>query len=149
MRRRCGGSSGMTLVEVMVSTGILLVASVGIVYSFVKCIELDAIGRVTTVAVQGVKNKLEEVKASSFAQIYNNYNGATFAISGVTGRGVIYVNNSNSKLLQVKVVYCVQIPGGRVLGEDVNLNGVLNTGEDQNANAQIDSPIQMLTKIYG
>ncbi len=141
--------AGMTLVEVMIATGVFLMASVGILYSLAKCIELNEVGKYTTVAAQGVRNKMEEIKASSFAQVFNNYNGSMFTITGLNGRGVVYVDNSNSRLLTLKVVYSLRVYGGRVIGEDTNLNGVLDTGEDKNGNGQIDSSIEMVTKIYG
>jgi hypothetical protein len=140
---------GMTLVEVIVSTCVFLMAVVGILYSFVKCIELNEIGRESTIAVVGVKNKLEEIKSVNIASIFTTYDNTTFTITGLNGKGVIYVDNSNSRLLEVKVVFCWRLMGGRIVGEDTNLNGVLNTGEDKNGNGQIDSNVQIVTRIYG
>ena len=140
---------GMTLVEIMVSTCVFLMAVVGILYSFVKCIELNEIGRESTIAVVGVKNKLEEIKSVNISSIFTTYDNTTFTITGLNGKGVIYVDNSNSRLLEVKVVFCWRLMGGRIVGEDTNLNGVLDTGEDKNGNGQIDSNVQIVTRIYG
>jgi len=149
MRYFRSNRSGMTLVEIIVATGVFLMAVIGILYSFVKCLELNEVGRDSTIAVVGVKNKIEEIKAEGITGIFATYNNTTFTIAGLNGRGVIYVDNSNSRLLEVKAVFCWRLTDGRIVGEDINLNGVLNSGEDKNGNAQIDSNVQIVTRIYG
>ncbi len=139
----------MTLVEVLIAAGVFLVAATGILSSFSACMELNQMGMRSTIAVQGVKNKVEEIKASTFENIFTNYNNHTFTITGLNGIGVIYVDNSNAKLVEVKVVFCWRLSDGRVIGEDANLNGVLNNGEDKNGNGQIDSYVQIIERIYG
>ncbi len=141
--------SGLTLVEVIIATAVFLTAAVGILYSFAKCLELNELGRGTTVAIQSMKNKMETIKSSDFSQIYTTFNNTTFLITGLNGIGVVYVDNSNAHLLEVRVVFCWRLPNGRVIGEDLNLNGVLDTGEDKNGNGEIDSYAQMVTRIYG
>ena len=34
------------------------------------------------------------------------------------------------------------------MGEDTNINGVLNAGEDANGNGVLDSPVEMTTYVY-
>ena len=143
--------AGMTLVEVMVSTGIILISVLGILYSYVKAIELNAIGETSGIALRAVKDKVEEIKAYSFSNISAHYNNTTFTVAGLNGKGAIYVTTPNvsTHLIQVKVVYCWTIPGGKVIGEDRNLNGILDAGEDANGNGQLDSYVQIVTQIYG
>ena len=141
--------SGFTLVEVLIAAGVFLIAVVGILYSYLKCLELAELGRNTSIAVQAVKNEVEDIKASNFTTLYTNYNNATFTASGINGKGIVYVDNSIPSLLQVKVVFCWKQQNGQLIGEDTNLNGALNAGEDKNANGQLDSYVQMLTNIYG
>lgn len=141
--------SGFTLIEVLVATMIFLLSISGVVYSYLKCMELTDIGRNVSTATQTVKNKMEDIKATSFADIYTTYHNTTFSVSGINGRGVIYVNNSTPSLLQIKIVFCFKQQNGRLFGEDTNLNGVLNTGEDKNGNGQLDSYVQTVTNIYG
>lgn len=66
-------------------------------------------------------------------------------------RGRVYVNNihpgttaSTTNLLRAKVVICWKDKGG-IIGEDKNLNGALDAGEDINGNGEIDSPCQLET----
>jgi len=147
---RCNGKKeGFTLVETIVATAVFLVAAVSILYSYLKCLELADIGRNVSIAVQAVKNEMEDIKNSNFATLYNTYNNATFTAAGINGRGVVYVDNSNPSLLQVRVVFCWKQPNGLLIGEDTNLNGVLDAGEDKNANGQLDSYVQIQTNIYG
>ncbi len=149
MGYRSRRSSGLTLIEVLVAAGVFLVAATGILSSFSQCVELNQMGMRSTIAVQGVKNKVEEIKSSTFANIFTNYNNRTFTIPGLDGIGVIYVDTANTKLVEVKVVFCWRLADGRVAGEDTNLNGILNTGEDKNGNGQLDSYVQVITRIYG
>ncbi len=142
-------SSGLTLIEVLIAAGVFLIAAAGILSSFSTCMELNQMGMRSTIAVQGVKNKVEEIKASTYNDIYDNYNNTTFTVAGLNGIGVIYVDNATTKLLEVKVVFCWALADGRVIGEDTNMNGVLNNGEDKNGNNQIDSYVQVITRIYG
>lgn len=130
------------------AAAVFLIAVVGIVYSYLKCLELQDFGRCVSIATQAVKSKIENIKNTSFSSIYATYNNTTFTANGLNGRGVVYVNNSNSKLLQIKVVFCWKQPNGRLVGEDSNLNGVLDAGEDKNANGQIDSYVQITTNIF-
>ena len=54
---------------------------------------------------------------------------------------------STGDLYLVTVSVCYRTKGGRVIGEDANLNGTLNTGEDKNGNYVLDSPIQLTTYV--
>ncbi len=49
-------------------------------------------------------------------------------------------------LIQVEVVVCFQA-GRRIVGEDQNLNGILDSGEDTNADNKISSPVSLKTLI--
>jgi len=60
--------------------------------------------------------------------------------------GVVYVDDTNPELLEVTVSVCWQ-QVLRVIGEDKNLNGVLDAGEDTNGNGKIDSSVQLVTRI--
>ena len=140
--------SGFTLAELMVGAVILLVTFVGIMLTYVKCMELNEMSRNSSTAVKGVKSRAEQIKNTDFDQILPTYNNTTFTIAGLTGMGVSYVDNSNPNLSKITVLYCWHERNGRILGEDTNLNGALNGGEDKNANGSLDSPVQLVTYIY-
>ena len=149
MTKNAVRKAGFTLVEVIVATAVFLMAAVGGIYTFSKCLQLSEAGRTSMIALQAVKNKLEEIKAADFFTVYGTYNGKTFTTTGLNGIGKIYVDNTNAKLFVVKVVFCWRLANGLVVGEDRNLNGVLDAGEDKNGNNEIDSVVEVLTQIYG
>ena len=151
---RCSNSSGMTLVEVIIAAAVFLIAVVGILGAYLKYLELVDIGRGTSLAMQTMKSKLADIKGTAYNQIKSTYdptgNGTTFTVPGLNnGIGVIYVDDSTAKLLEVKLVYCWRLYTGRVVGEDKNLNGALDAGEDQNGDGQINSDVQIITQIFG
>jgi hypothetical protein len=62
--------------------------------------------------------------------------------------GVVYADDSvNAEFLDVTVSICWR-QGNRIIGEDANLNGVLDSGEDtMEANGIIDSTVQLKTRV--
>jgi hypothetical protein len=63
--------------------------------------------------------------------------------------GVVYIDIDNPetpKILRATVNVCWQ-QGNKIIGEDINLNGSLNSGEDINGNGIIDSPMELITQI--
>lgn len=68
-------------------------------------------------------------------------------------RCIFYVSKLRDKnnqivddLLVVEVVVCHR-SGRRVIGEDANLNGLLNSGEDTNGDKKISSPVTLKTLV--
>jgi len=95
---------------------------------------------------------------STTTSISDAYNTATF-LSAADASGTIYASRkiyvtnldpgttaTTTCLLKVKAVICWR-DKNRVFGEDQNLNGVLDAGEDINKNGEIDSPCQAETVL--
>ncbi|MFZ5801181.1 MAG: type IV pilus modification PilV family protein [Candidatus Omnitrophota bacterium] len=144
--------SGFTLVELMVATLILAIVLVGLLASYIACLQLTDLARNTSVAINLAQTKMEEIKNAAYTSIKNDYDpagvGVPFTIIGVNGMGVTYVDNTDPDLLLVKVTVCWRERGGRIIGEDTDLNGVLNSGEDKPPlNNQLDSIAQVITYI--
>lgn len=148
MKKNC---SGLTIIELLIATTVFLTATVGLVYSYLKCMELADLGRNSSLAIQAIKSKIEDIKNTDFAAVTPTFDNTTFTAPGITnGRGVVYINATSSiHLLQIKVVFCWRQQNGRIIGEDRDLDGVLDAGEDKNANGEIDSYAQAITNIYG
>ncbi len=142
------GQKGLTIVEVLISVLILLPLFTLGMQTFIKCVELSDIAKNSSLAVWGVKNRITTIENTAFNQIYNTYNNTTFTIAGLTGMGKTYVDNSNPNHVTVTISFCWRERNARVIGEDENLNGTLNGGEDANGNGQIDSIVGMATQIY-
>ncbi len=73
---------------------------------------------------------------------------AFFPFGGGTSAGVSYVTLVNPSLAQITVSYCWRQKNGLFVGEDVDLDGNLDPGEDTNGNGIIDSPVQLVTYRY-
>jgi prepilin-type N-terminal cleavage/methylation domain-containing protein len=144
-------AQGFTLAELMVATLILVIVLVGMLASYVTCMELADLSRNTSTAINIAQAKVEEIKNDTYINIQNDYdpagNGVPFNIVGLTGRGVTYVNATNPDLLRITVTVCWRQKNGRVIGEDTNLSGQLDAGEDRNGNVILDSVAQVITFI--
>ena len=90
---------------------------------------------------------MEEIRTSAFTRIVDDYSGVNFLVNALPqSRGVVYINDDNSELLEVTIVVCWR-QGDRVIGADKNLNGLLDAGEQDNGDGIIDSPVQLVTRI--
>lgn len=139
---------GFTLLELMISVSVLIVALAGLLGVFAHLVSLNENSSKLTLAVAACQAKLEEIRNSTFSNIYTTYNGASFNPQGFASseaKGAISVNNSNPNLLQVYISVSWRTRSNRVVGEDRNFNGALNAGEDSNSNARLDSPGQLVT----
>jgi hypothetical protein len=102
------------------------------------------------------------LKGSNFTDLYANFsylNGTTptpFIFLNVPNSsvGVYYAkrlqNSTGVNITDVLDVYAeVSFKvGNRIVGEDLNLNGALNAGEDQNGDGMINSPASIRTLIF-
>jgi len=149
-RTKYFGNKGFTLAELMVATFVMVVGFVGLLTTFIRCIELNEISRNSSIAVAAVKTQMEQIKNTNPpANMIAAFNAVPFAVNGLTGMGVSYVNNTTDpNLYEITVTVCWQQKNGRIFGEDTNLNGVLNAGEDANANGILDSAVQVVTFVY-
>lgn len=148
MKKLMNNKSGFTLAELLMATVLMAVIFTGVLITILKCMELTDIARNSSSAVLAAKNKMAEIENTTYGSILANYNNVPFDISGFPGKGVTYVTSS-ANMLTITVVICWKQPNGRVFGEDTNLNGVLNTGEDRNGNAKLDSIVQITTTKNG
>ncbi len=140
--------NGLSLVELMIASAVFLLTFVGILASYLACLELSEMSKNSSIALHASKARLEAIKNTTFSQIKATYNGIPFAVASFTGMGVSYVDDTNPALLKVTLSFSWKQPRGRVVGEDTNLNGVVNAGEDKNANGILDSPVELATYIF-
>lgn len=133
--------------ELMVATAILALTVTGILVAYLRCMELNEVSNNMSLAIQVAKSKMEDMKSTVFSQIKTTYNDVSFAVAGLNGRGISYVDDTNAQLLKLTVAICFQ-SNRRVIGEDKDLDGVLDVGEDSNGNGTIDSTAQLVSYIY-
>ncbi|MCK9615257.1 MAG: type II secretion system GspH family protein [Candidatus Omnitrophica bacterium] len=140
-------AKGFSLVEVLMAIIILVLLVSTILIAYTNCfILIDTIKNINiaTTAAQGM---IEEMRTSIFGNIMDNYNGLNFVLNDIPeSMGVVSVNNANPEFLEVTVSVCWK-QRNRIIGEDTNLNGILDAGEDLNGNGIIDSVAQITTKM--
>jgi type II secretory pathway pseudopilin PulG len=149
MGRRLNDKAGFTLPEVLISAYILVVAFVGIMFSYVGSMALAETAGNTTNAMVAVESRMEEIKNTQFSQLVATYDNVVFTSPNLDGIGVSYVDNSNADLFIVRVSFCWRQKDGRISGECVVDGG---TGSLIEANFDgdgiMDSPVQIVTAIY-
>ncbi len=139
---------GFSLPELMVAALVMIIAFSGVILSYIRCIYLNEVSRSQTLSLLAVKSRVEMIKNTTFAQIPLVYNNITFVLPDIKGRGISYVATVNPSLLRITVSYCWKQKDGRVFGEDTDLDGILDVGEDKNGNGLIDSPVTITTFLY-
>jgi len=141
-------NKGFTLLELMIAAGVLIVALSGLLAVFTHLLSLNENSRKLTLGVAACQDKLEQIRNSDFSTAYATYNGTSFNPAGFTAgeaKGAVSINNSNPDLLQIFVSVSWRTRSNRVIGEDTNLNGVFEAGEDTSPNGRLDSPAAIAT----
>ncbi|MFA5060370.1 MAG: type II secretion system protein [Candidatus Omnitrophota bacterium] len=139
---------GLTLVETLVTTVVFSLAFLGVLFSYVTCLELSEIAKNSSQALFAVKSQIETIKNTNFDQVKTAYNNTSYAAANLVGIGVSYIDDSNPRLLFIVSTFCWRQPNGRVIGEDRNLNAQLDAGEDLNGNGRLDSLVTTVDYIY-
>jgi Tfp pilus assembly protein PilV len=112
---------GVTLVELLLGTAILVFASSGLLSLFLDCLFLNDNSRNSTLAYNAVQSKMEEIRNSSYSNL-NNFNGQVFDLTGFSsgnGKGMVIVADEMSNLKKIKVSACFK-NHSRLIGNDIN-----------------------------
>lgn len=141
-----------SFVELLVAISILSVILAGVMEVFVMSSVLGEISANLSYAMLDVKSKIEEIKGTDFNLITSNYvpggtPGNTFPLNTATGRGNVVIDATVPDLIKVTVTATVKVRQGRIIGEDINLNGLLDTGEDTDGNGFLSAPVTLTTYI--
>lgn len=138
---------GFTLLEILVASGILVIALTGLLATYAACFDLVETTRNSNLALNAAQKTLEEMRNVNFLNIFSSYNGTTFQASGMTANsslGFISINNSNPNLLSVAVGVCWRQRGSRIIGECNDSSGIL-AFSDANGDGRLNSPIELST----
>jgi type II secretory pathway pseudopilin PulG len=146
-KKICSGA-GMTLAELLVAVAILIIAIAGILTSYLRCLELNEVARNFSLSVKAATSRMEAIHSTPFAQIKTTFDKVTFAVPDVEGIGVTYVDDSTADLLLITACVSWRQRSGRVYGEDKNLNGQINAGEDLNGNGMLDGPVKLQSRFF-
>ncbi|MBI5416184.1 MAG: hypothetical protein HZA29_05155 [Candidatus Omnitrophica bacterium] len=141
-------NKSFTLSELMIATLIFTLTFAGVIVVFFRCMELSEMARNTSAALNACKSRIASIEDTAFSQITGTYNNTTFTAPNVNGIGVTYVTSPGADLRQVTTSFSWKEKNGRLMGEDANINGQINAGEDVNGNGILDSPVKLTTYIY-
>ena len=140
--------SGLTLIEVLISMGILATVLSGIVVAFISGMVLIESAKNTIIAANNVASLMEEIRSSAFVNLVDNYDQVTFILNDIPlSKGVVYVDDSNSELIKVTITVSWRQRGNRIIGGDTNLNGQLDAGEKSDSDGILSSPVKIVTLI--
>lgn len=144
--------SGFTLAELMIVVAILATVFTGMIQMFIQTSALANLSGNKTIALSEAQSKIEEIRSHAYDQIVTDYSsggtpGNIFDLSLLNGKGIIYIDNSNAELLVLEVVICWLDKYGRVIGEDTDLDGILDLDEDTNDDFKISSEIKLMSMI--
>ncbi len=145
--------NGFTLVEVLLAVSILAFCLTGLLLTYINLLSFTDISRGFVMANNALRLKTEEIKNTAFANL-SALDGTTFSVDGfnsTTAKGVIQVSNTSySDLKKVRVLITFKVRN-KTIGEDQDLDGVLDTGEDMsiytNGSSRLDSPVESVTLI--
>jgi len=146
--KQAAAIGGFTLVELLVSTLILMVVIVSLLVSYIRCLELTELSKNMASAINVSRSRMEQIKNTDFDQVATNYNNVSFTSANFNGRGVSYITTVNPDLVQVTITFCWRQTNGRIIGEDQDLDGLVSAGEDMNGNGILDSTVQLVNYIY-
>lgn len=150
MSSKYNANSAFTLFELMITVAVLITAIVGLLAAYLNFFTLNENARKLTLAITACQNKMEEMRKAGFSTLYSTYNGTQFNPGGfpaTEARGNVYIKNTNPDLLEVHVSVSWMERSNRIIGEDLNLNGALDTGEDLNGDNRLSSPAEISTFI--
>ncbi len=154
------GKRGFSLYELLLAACILAVTLATLLGLYLTCLELNEINRKKTLAISDLKSKMEEIKNTPFANLSTTSSGGTFnntetfqlasfpAGEAIGRIEIQYVLGDSFGYLMKSVRLVASFRAGRrVIGEDKNLNGALDGGEDTSGNSLLNGPVELETYI--
>lgn len=158
-------NGGFTFVEVAIALLLIALLAVGMSAALVYGLKMAQTGADKNTAVLAAIQRMESLRSSAYADLNSvpPQNGVTFPVfypgtAQLLGRGNTRAvtlsllpsppNPPNrASLIEVTVTVCWRDRWGRLYGEDSNLNGGLDPGEDLNGNGLLDSPVRLTTRM--
>ena len=157
--RALARGAGFTLVEVLVSAFIMSITLAAILGGFLGNMHLTNVAT-SKVAMQTQLDRfVEGLRQQPFAtltgrvrsQHRSSDDDAGFVLpTGYQGELLVeykLVTYGSVNAVEVTMDPIWREGQNRMIGEDANLNGVLNAGEDRNGNGRLDSPSQITIRI--
>ena len=139
---------GFTLAEVILVVGIMAVAIVGMVRMYIFTTVHAEISGSKTVAMTEAQGMLEQMRMADFDTIVGTFDKQTSTLSLLNGYMFIDISDANPELLEVSIVVSWDDKYNRKIGEeDIDRDGVLDSGEDLNGDGEFSSPVVLQSMI--
>jgi type II secretory pathway pseudopilin PulG len=147
--RKLTSKAGFTLVEALLAVTITAVCLSGLLLTYINLLTWTGLWRDFTLATSAMQARMEEIKRADFANL-TLYDNTTFNITGFNSTtamgGTQVMDTGYDDLKEVRLTVSF-FSRGRLIGEDRNLNGTLESSEDLNNNSRMDSPCELVTTI--
>lgn len=147
-------SVGFSLAEMAVALVVIAILAVGVSSAFVYGLQVVGAAEDRVPAYNAAVRRMEELRSAAYGgfDTLALQNGVTFQVAIANsplaeGMGSTRVVMLSPDLAEVTVTVAWRDRRRQLHGEDGNLNGQLDAGEDANANAVLDSPIQLTTRM--
>lgn len=140
---------GFTLLELMISCGVIIVALAGLLSTYVACLGLNETTRNTSLSLSAAQRVFEEIRSATFTGVAAAYDGYNFSVAGMAAGeslGHVRVDSSDPGLLNITMGVCWRQKGDRVIGECADSGGIL-VFVDSDGNNVLDSPVQLSTLL--
>lgn len=155
MNKKFRVSKGFTLVELLLATLILGFTLAGLLQVFLRCNALTGVSQDKTAAMSLLQGRMEDIRERSYDDVVTLYDATAsgdpaevFDLDPLTGKGVVYITQftaGEDNLLQIKIVGSWR--NWRTYGEDLNLDGVEDTGEDVDGDGDLSSIATVISFI--
>jgi type II secretory pathway pseudopilin PulG len=149
-------TSGFTIVELLLGVALFIAVAGSMAFAFLKSVSINESGQMMVEAMYRLQQKAEEIKnfdyQASVEETRLAYDGQSFQLANFPDNvGTIEMLNvagvPPGQLYRLSIQLSWLDKDGHVMGEDSNLDGVLNLGEDINGNNRLDSPAQIVTYV--
>lgn len=150
---------GFTLIELMIAVVVLVVAVLGLLGAYFSYFNLNESARDLTTAINHAQCVMEEIRDRNIPAFVAAEDWTSWAQTDLVDGGgscnsldgesisVWYPQGQDAVPLEIVVTVCWRAKGGRIIGEDSNLNGSIDGSEDENGNERLDSPAQLVTLL--
>lgn len=136
--------------ELMIASAILMFIIIGLLYSYIACFELNEFNRNLTLANNALQAEMESLRETPFDSLLL-LDGTSFTLGGFpSGSSMGFIDiyaTPYSDLIYVRLVGSWRQKSGRIIGEDINLDGMLQPSEDSDLDNTMDSPAEIATFI--
>lgn len=141
-------NKAVSMIELVVVIGVAAVFSSIMLKWFIVMDETSQVSMGQLTAIREADTILEDMKVLSNADVVANYSsggnpGNLILLTLLDGQAQVEIDSSNFDLLEVNIYLHWRDKNGRVYGEDLDFDGVLDAGEDFNSNGFLDSSYSM------